>query len=105
MVACDTEPVLTIGDEDEFAISESLVPAREIKAAGITHVGLDGVLKQPLSLREDPKKGCGGQLWPAGIALAKYMLRKHAFDLHGKTMSVPLSKIILTQVYPLALLI
>jgi hypothetical protein len=73
---------------DDFAISESLVPAREIKAAGITHVGLDGGLKRPLFLKEDLKKGCGGQLWPAGMALAKYMLEKHEFDFHGKTMSV-----------------
>lgn len=91
MDASDIDPVSPNRDEDEFAISESLIPAREIKAAGITHVGLDGFLKQPLSLREDLKKGCGGQLWPAGIVLAKYMLKIHASDLHGKTMSVPIS--------------
>lgn len=78
------------GDEDGFTISESLVPAREIKVAGITHVGLDGVLKNPLILKEDLRNGCGGQLWPAGIALAKYMLQKHASDLPGKSMSVSL---------------
>lgn len=90
VVATHTDSVSTTASEDEFAISESLVPAREIKAVGITHVGLDGILKPPLCLKEDLSKGCGGQLWPAGIVLAKYMLRKHAFDLHGKAMSVPL---------------
>ncbi|KAK2760979.1 hypothetical protein FQN54_002221 [Arachnomyces sp. PD_36] len=81
-----TDLVSAHADEDEFAISESLVPAREIKAQGITRVGLDGILKDQLRLKEDLKKGCGGQLWPAGIALAKYMLRNHASDLHGKTI-------------------
>lgn len=71
-----------------FGISESLVPARELKAAGITSVSFDGLLQEPLLLKEDLKDGCGGQLWPAGMVLAKYMLREHRTDLLGKTMSV-----------------
>lgn len=77
-------------------LAESLVPIRERKHAGTTIVTLDGLLEQqPLKLEEDLKEGCGGQLWPAGILLARYMLQKHHSDLLGKTMSVltsPLSR-------------
>jgi hypothetical protein len=69
-------------------LAESLVPIRERKHAGTTIVTLDGLLEQPLQLEEDLKEGCGGQLWPAGILLSRYMLQKHHSDLLGKTMSV-----------------
>lgn len=83
------DPVPTLSDQDSlFDISESLVPIRELKQPGITSVSFDGLLKDPLLLKEDLKEGCGGQLWPAGILLAKYMLREHRMDLLGKTMSV-----------------
>lgn len=76
-------------DQDSpFAISESLVPPREQKTAGTTNIDFDGLLSEPLVLQEDLKEGCGGQLWPAGIVLSKYMLRRHHSDLRGKTMSV-----------------
>lgn len=71
-----------------LAISESLVPVRESKTAGTVLLSLDGLLEPPLQINEDLKDGCGGQPWPAGIVLAKYMLRKHKFDLCGKIMSV-----------------
>ncbi|RDW59396.1 Protein-lysine N-methyltransferase EFM6 [Aspergillus mulundensis] len=71
---------------DAFDISESLVPAREIKQAGQSHVSFDGLLQQPLLLKEDLKEGCGGQLWPAGMVLSKYMLRQHRSDLVDKTI-------------------
>ncbi|KAG5304024.1 methyltransferase domain-containing protein [Histoplasma capsulatum G186AR] len=67
-----------------LAISESLVPVRESKTAGTVLLSLDGLLEPPLQINEDLKDGCGGQPWPAGIVLAKYMLRKHKFDLCGK---------------------
>lgn len=70
-------------------LPESLVPIRERKHAGTTIVTLDGLLEeQPLKLEEDLKNGCGGQLWPAGILLSRYMLQEHSSDLLGKTMSV-----------------
>jgi hypothetical protein len=46
------------------------------------------VLSPPLKVHEDLKNGCGGQLWPAGMVLGKYMLRKHKDDIAGKTMYV-----------------
>ncbi|KAJ9354189.1 hypothetical protein DTO027B9_4815 [Paecilomyces variotii] len=74
-------------DQDSpFAISESLVPPREQKTAGTTNIDFDGLLSEPLVLQEDLKEGCGGQLWPAGIVLSKYMLRRHHSDLRGKTI-------------------
>jgi protein N-lysine methyltransferase METTL21A len=73
-------------DDDIFGVSEDLVPPAIIKPAGVSEVDFDGLLTPPLKLQEDLKNGCGGQLWPAGMVLAKYMLRKHADDLTGKTM-------------------
>lgn len=74
------------GFNDPFNISESLVPARETKQAGQSNVSFDGLLQRPLLLKEDLKEGCGGQLWPAGMVLAKYMLRQHRSSLVDKTI-------------------
>ncbi|PGG97967.1 hypothetical protein AJ79_09022 [Helicocarpus griseus UAMH5409] len=75
-----TEPALP------FDISESLVPVRENKSAGTVLLSLDGLLDPPLQIIEDLKDGCGGKLWPAGVVLSKYMLRKHKSDLRGKSI-------------------
>lgn len=78
-----------------FDISESLVPARKIKGIGHSNVSFDGLLDEPLLLKEDLAKGCGGQLWPAGMVLARYLLRQHRSGLADKTMFVftsPLSE-------------
>jgi hypothetical protein len=69
-------------------ISELLIPIRERKHPATTIVSFDGLLQKPLRLKEDLKEGCGGQLWPAGMLLARYMLREHRSNLLGKTMSV-----------------
>ncbi|KAH2934019.1 hypothetical protein KXW45_004781 [Aspergillus fumigatus] len=69
-----------------FDVSEHLVPVRELKPAGNTLVSFDGLLEEPLILKEDLKEGCGGQLWPAGIVLAKYLLRQHRNNLSNKTI-------------------
>lgn len=79
-------------EADVFGVSEDLVPPATIKQAGISKVDFDGLLSPPLKLHEDLTNGCGGQLWPAGMVLGKYMLRKHKSDLAGKTMWVWLSK-------------
>ncbi|KAJ5810910.1 hypothetical protein N7447_010426 [Penicillium robsamsonii] len=71
---------------DELRISESLAPTRVLKAAMTTDVSFDGLLKEPLLLKEDLKDGCGGQLWPAGMTLAKYLLSRHAADLSDKSI-------------------
>ncbi|KAF2809529.1 uncharacterized protein BDZ99DRAFT_488453 [Mytilinidion resinicola] len=77
-------------DEDEpsdlFAFSEDLVQLPKYKAAGVSTVDFDGLLSTPLKLKEDLSEGCGGQLWPAGMVLAKYMLRVHKNNLKGKTI-------------------
>lgn len=67
---------------------ESLVPAQTLQTAGVSTVSFDGLLDEPLLLREDLKEGCGGRLWPAGMLLAKYLLRHHRSDLADKSMSV-----------------
>ena len=54
---------------------EDLAPLPEYKEAGTTQVDFSGLLDEPLKLHEDLKSGCGGQLWPAGMVLAKHMLR------------------------------
>ncbi|KAL5380338.1 hypothetical protein DPSP01_007912 [Paraphaeosphaeria sporulosa] len=71
-------------DNSVFGVSEDLVPPALIKSAGVSEVDFDGLLSPPLKLQEDLKNGCGGQLWPAGMVLSKYMLRKHKSDLNGK---------------------
>ncbi|KAK2861296.1 hypothetical protein FQN49_004350 [Arthroderma sp. PD_2] len=71
---------------DQLLVSDSLVPPREIQCPGTSTVSLDGILNPPLQLREDLKEGCGGQIWPAGVVLSKYMIEKHASDLQGKTI-------------------
>jgi protein N-lysine methyltransferase METTL21A len=73
------------GFETPFGISEDLVQSPVHKSAGTSEETFDGLLKQALLLHEDLKGGCGGQLWPAGMVLAKYMLRRHV-DLLGKDM-------------------
>ncbi|KAB5577663.1 putative methyltransferase-domain-containing protein [Coniochaeta sp. 2T2.1] len=59
------------------AMGEDLTPLPEYKAATTTVLDFDGLLSEPLKLHEDLKTGCGGQLWPAGMVLAKHMLRYH----------------------------
>lgn len=73
--------------EPSLSVSESLVPTRKPKDAGVKTVSFDDLLNEPLLLQEDLKEGCGGRLWPAGMLLAKYMLRHHS-NLPGESMSV-----------------
>ncbi|KAI1207177.1 putative methyltransferase-domain-containing protein [Annulohypoxylon truncatum] len=71
-------------DSPEFsplAIGEDLTPLPAYKAAGTTEIGFDGLLAEPLRLREDLASGCGGQTWPAGMVLGRHMLRYHREDL------------------------
>lgn len=70
-------------ENDVFSLG--IVPDRVNKPAGTTSTDFDGLLKDPLLLHEDLKEGCGGQLWPAGMTLAKYMLRYHQ-DLKDKSI-------------------
>jgi protein N-lysine methyltransferase METTL21A len=70
-------------ENNVFAISDAIVPEREQKQAGTSSIDFGGLLAQPLLLHEDLKEGCGGQLWPAGMVLSRYMLSHHQ-TLKGK---------------------
>ena len=76
------------GDEEDdfFNISADLVELPVIKQAGPSNLDFDGLLQSPIQLHEDLTTGCGGQLWPAGMVLAKYILRKHRHNLKDKSM-------------------
>ncbi|KAI1147467.1 putative methyltransferase-domain-containing protein [Nemania diffusa] len=80
--ASDTEGELF----SPLTLAEDFTPLPAYKAAGTTETDFDGLLPadKPLRLHEDLKNGCGGQLWPAGMTLARYMLRYHAKSLVGK---------------------
>lgn len=71
-------------------VSVDIAPLPEFKAAGIASVDFEGVLTQPLKLREDVRGGCGGQTWPAGLVLGKHMLRYHKDRLANARMYVSL---------------
>ncbi|KAE8348089.1 putative methyltransferase-domain-containing protein [Aspergillus coremiiformis] len=72
--------------DDHFDVCESFVPARDVERVRRTEISFDGLLKEPLSLKEDLKEGCGGQVWPAGMVLARYLLRQHRFNFNNKTI-------------------
>lgn len=73
-----------------FVISEELVPSPAHRAAGVTSIDFDGLLNPPLKLVEDLAEGCGGQIWTAGLVLAKYLIGSQSQWSHirNKTMFV-----------------
>ncbi|KAJ5281353.1 hypothetical protein N7478_006725 [Penicillium angulare] len=73
-------------DSDGLRVSISLAPPRLNKTAETTSLDFDGRLTEPLLLKEDLKNGCGGQLWPAGMVLANYLLDRHPEDLANKSI-------------------
>ncbi|OAP60943.1 hypothetical protein AYL99_05945 [Fonsecaea erecta] len=76
-------------ENNVFAISTTLVPERDIKKPATTNLTFDNLLPsdRALVLHEDLQEGCGGQLWPAGMVLAGYMLKYHRTDsLRGKSV-------------------
>jgi hypothetical protein len=84
---------MTLSDDERngvFDIDEELVPLRENKHTGVMEVDFDGLLAKPLRLEEDLKKGCGGMLWPAGMVMAKYLMRQDKEMFRDKTMLVAL---------------
>jgi hypothetical protein len=70
-----------------FSISEDLVQLPIIRTSTVSQVDFDGLLHTPIKLYEDLANGCGGQMWPAGMVLAKYMLLRHRESLLDKSMS------------------
>ncbi|KAK1069555.1 Protein-lysine N-methyltransferase efm6 [Friedmanniomyces endolithicus] len=74
-------------DAAPFAISEDLVQSPTHKQASITRTDFDGLLKSsPLLLSEDLAKGNGGQAWPAGYVMAKFLLRRKLEELSKASM-------------------
>ena len=66
-------------------ISKELLPVSPQKLAGRVRHSFSGLLDPPLILHEDLRDGCGGQTWPAGMLLARFLLGK-LHELRGKTM-------------------
>lgn len=79
-------------EDDPLSGLESIVPARANKPPSTATISFNDLLQPPLLLHEDLKEGCGGQLWPAGMVLAKYMLHAHRDEFANKTMWVRLAK-------------
>jgi hypothetical protein len=73
---------------DITTFGKELIQQPTLKPAGVTTIDFDGLLNPALKLHEDLSDGCGGQLWPAGRVLAKYLLRMHKDTIQGKTMFV-----------------
>lgn len=71
-----------------LAVGEDLSPLPILKSAGTAELDFSGLLSTPLRLHEDLAQGCGGQLWPPGMILAKHMLRYHREDLRQTRMWV-----------------
>lgn len=64
-------------DSEVEPLGFDLLPSAEKLQACITTTTFDGLLDEPLQLHEDLAKGCGGQIWPAGELLGKYLLRRY----------------------------
>ncbi|KAA6410280.1 MAG: S-adenosyl-L-methionine-dependent methyltransferase [Lasallia pustulata] len=83
-----TSPNHSSNDEEAnpLTVGEEFVQSPNHLAPTTSSIDLDGLLNPPLQLQQDLKEGCGGQLWPAGVVLAKYLLRKKRDDLKEKTI-------------------
>lgn len=71
-----------------FGIDEDLVQSPTHKIAQTGEIDFDGLLQPSLILHQDLANGNGGQAWPAGMVLTKYLLRKKRDELQQSTMSV-----------------
>ncbi len=70
-----------------LSIAEDFIPSQPHKLAGQSEQAFGGLLDPPLVMHEDLRDGCGGQLWPAGMVLARYLLERPEL-LRGKVMLV-----------------
>ncbi|KAI5284355.1 hypothetical protein KEM55_001104 [Ascosphaera atra] len=74
---------------DTTFLTTSLVPERSdnpVPVPSTTEISFDGLLANPLQIKQDLRNGCGGQTWPAGMVLSKYMLRMNRHDLIQKSI-------------------
>lgn len=74
-------------DDPPISIDEDLVPSTAPNPPSTASIDFSGLLNPPLLLQDDPTE-CGGQLWPAGMVLAQYLLRCKMPALKDKTMFV-----------------
>lgn len=68
-----------------LAVPEDLIASKPHVLPRIVSLSFSGLLNPPLRLLED-RTEVGSQLWPAGKALAEYLLRCKMDELQGKTM-------------------
>lgn len=87
-------------DDFDFAISEDLVQSPTHRAPVTGTLDFDGLLQPALKLHQDLANGNGGQAWPAGFVLARYLLRKKRDELKSASMSVRPWKISLASSVP-----
>jgi hypothetical protein len=78
----DEEPL------DTLTIGEDFVQSPEHKAPQTGSIDFDGLLQPGLKLHQDLANGNGGQAWPAGMVLTKYLLRIKRDELKESSMSV-----------------
>ena len=70
-----------------FSISEDLIQSISQKPSQTVALEFNGLLNPPVSL-QTLETECGGQLWPAGMVLAEYLLKNEKDGLKGKSMFV-----------------
>lgn len=87
---------------DPLAVGVDLAPLPEYKAAATAGFDFNNLLPKPLCLHEDLTSGCGGQTWPAGMVLAKHMLRYHRNDLRDSRMWVRMRVVMMMMCCSLA---
>ena len=68
-------------------VSEDLIASLPQAPSQALTFDFGGILNPPLVVQTNETE-CGGKLWPAGIALASYLLREKIDELTGKTMFV-----------------
>lgn len=75
-------------EADEFTVDEDYVQSPTHHLALTSAVDFNGLLDAPLVLHQDLRNGNGGQLWPAGVILTKYLLRIKRDELRQASMFV-----------------
>jgi hypothetical protein len=70
-------------DSDVEPFGADLVEPAPILEPHITEATFGNLLEAPIRLHEDLSKGCGGQIWPAGETLARYLLRRYGKGNNG----------------------
>ncbi|KHJ32454.1 putative n2n2-dimethylguanosine trna methyl transferase [Erysiphe necator] len=86
LIANKNQPKMQSSSNDDVIdyslfVREDLTPIPSYKTASTISHHFTNLLTTPIQLHEDLKSGCGGQLWPAGMVLAKHMLRYHKNSL------------------------